>query len=222
MFDEKYFTGTCYFAYRLELKKAIQDLYYKVLCYISQETCVDITDGKGKKALDMGCAFGYTTALLRKLGYDAVGLDISAYAIRRANKTSAYLDFVVADACSTPFRSGSFSLVTCFELIEHTPNPIILIKEQAMLLKEGGICVWTTPMRGFVKKVYDYLRKEKTHVHLMKQEEVEKMLKKNFKNISISSYLLLPIPPQFFNKYFLLHNTPVFMSSEMWIAAIRK
>lgn len=222
MFGQGYFTERLYFAYLLELKEAVQDLYYKVLYYASQKTSKNLMNGRGKKALDMGCAFGYVTDLLRNLGYDAVGLDLSKYAIRKAQQSSAHSNFVVADGNSAPFKNNSFNLITCFELIEHIPKPIMLIEEIGRLLKEDGICVLTTPVRGPIKKLYDRLRGEKTHISLFVPKEVYQIFGKRFKHLSVQTNLLLPIPPQLFNKYFLLNHTPMLLSSEMWISAIKK
>src|SRR3972149_9221598 len=41
----------------------------------------DLLNGTGKRALDVGCAFGYGVSLLRSLGYDAFGTDISSYGL---------------------------------------------------------------------------------------------------------------------------------------------
>jgi len=221
MFDERYFSERAYFAYKLELKQAIQDLYYKILYYVSRHTNVNMLNGKGKRALDIGCAFGYVADLLMKLKYEVVGLDISTYAIHKAHETSVSPNFLVSDACHIPFKNNAFSLITCFELLEHIPNPQLLMDEIETLLKRDGICIWTTPVRGPVQILYDKTRGEKTHISLFKPNEAEKLIQKYFKKSVILTHLLLPIPPQIVNKYFLLHNTPVFMSSGVAIASVK-
>lgn len=223
MYDSRYFVNRLYFAYRLELKKAVQDLYFKILCNASRESSKNLLKGEGRKALDIGCAFGYVTDLLRNLGYDAIGLDISVYAIQKAHKTS-HCEFIVSDARYIPIKGQSFDLITCFELIEHIPNPTSVIREVFRLLKKDGLCVWTTPNRGLIKKIYDLLRGEKGHISLLKPREITCLLGKYFEYNAISTHLLLPIPPQLFNKYFLLYRTPSFLSSEIWITSfsIRK
>ncbi len=52
----------------------------------------------GKKALDFGCGTGRSTRFLRKLGFDAVGVDISEEMVRRARKIDPEGDYrLVAD-----------------------------------------------------------------------------------------------------------------------------
>lgn len=200
----------------------MQELYYKILFNASRDSSENLLNGYGKKALDIGCAFGYVTELLKKIGYDVVGLDISVYAIKKAHEMFTYCDFMVADACHIPIRSQAFDLVTCFELIEHIPRPKMVIEEVVRLLKKDGLCIWTTPYRGPIKRIYDRLRGEKGHISLFKPEEIRMLLQKYFKRNLISTHLLLPIPPQLLNKYFLLQQTPNLISSEMWITSIKK
>ena len=80
---------------------------------------VDLLNGQGKTALDVGCAYGYAVDVLETLGYDAYGVDISKYSIKKGKKFFS-ADFLVCDVQKgLPFKENVFDLVTCFGVIEH-------------------------------------------------------------------------------------------------------
>lgn len=71
-----------------------------------------------RKVLDVGCGTGRMVYLLRKLGVDAYGLEISKYIISRAgNDTQKYIKR--GDILQLPFETNSFDLVTTFDVLEH-------------------------------------------------------------------------------------------------------
>jgi len=222
MFNKRYFSERTYRAYRLGLKRAVQHLYYSILCTASRQTSIDLLNGKGEKALDIGCAFGYVVELLCRLRYDVAGLDISTYAARIAHEASASTEPIIADARLLPFRRNTFSLITCFEVLEHISDPELLVEEIGASLKERGVCVLTTPVEGQVQGLYDLVRCEKTHVSLLKQKEAHTLMSQYVGETLISPYLMLPIPPEIFNRYFLLQHSPTLISSGMMITSVKK
>ena len=211
-----------YRAYKLGLKRAVQDLYYRILCTASKQTSIDILNGKGKKALDIGCAFGYVAELLCKLGYDVAGLDISMYAAQRAHEALDSTELMIADARRVPFRRNTFSLITCFEVVEHIPDPESLAEEIGASLKEGGVCVLTTPVEGRAQGFYDLVRCEKTHINLLKLKEAHALMSQYVGESLILPYSLLPVPPEIFNRYFLLQDSPALISTGMTIISVKK
>ena len=43
--------------------------------------------------------------------------------------------------------SGNYDLITCFEVLEHVMNPLFMMDRIYGLLKPGGVCYLTTPIR---------------------------------------------------------------------------
>ena len=66
--------------------------------------------------LDAGCAKGFLVAALRTRGVDAVGFDISEYAI--ADAPASVRSHVRVGSLNEPI-DGTYDLVTCIEVIEH-------------------------------------------------------------------------------------------------------
>ena len=54
---------------------------------------------------------------------------------------------VGSDLSALPFKSGTFSLITCNMVIEHLENPAPVFKEFARLLKPDGVVIVHTPYR---------------------------------------------------------------------------
>ncbi len=96
----------------------------------------------GKRALDFGCGTGRSTRLLGKLGFDAVGVDISAEMIREALARDATGDYrLVADGTVGPWPDGTFDLILSaftFDNIPTADGKVRLFGELARLLKPRG------------------------------------------------------------------------------------
>jgi SAM-dependent methyltransferase len=90
-------------------------------------------------ALDVGTGEGAFLAELLRLGFSAVGgVEPSSAPIAEAAPEIAPL--IVHDVFRPGLREpGSLSLVTCFQTIEHVPDPASFVAGAAELLKPGGV-----------------------------------------------------------------------------------
>jgi SAM-dependent methyltransferase len=52
---------------------------------------------------------------------------------------------IICDITNIPLEAGFFDLITCFEVIEHLPDPIKCFQELGRLLKPGGTLLVTAP-----------------------------------------------------------------------------
>lgn len=100
------------------------------------------------RVLDLGCAFGFTTRMLRRRGYDAVGVDRSPAYIARARRADPHATYLVADAARVPLPDASFDGVLLLDVLEHLPDERAAIAEVARLLAPGGTLVLSVPHRG--------------------------------------------------------------------------
>jgi SAM-dependent methyltransferase len=92
-------------------------------------------------ALDIGTGEGAFVGELLKLGFtDVGGVEPSSEPIAAADPRIAEL--IEHGVFRPDIRPpGSLSLVTCFQTIEHVPDPAALIRDAAELLKPGGMFV---------------------------------------------------------------------------------
>jgi SAM-dependent methyltransferase len=97
-------------------------------------------DGRGKKALDLGCRDGYWSQKLAQKGYEVVSGDLEPQ----------WAGGIVLDANKRlPFPDNQFDLVWCSEVIEHLNNPAFTISEIERVLRPHGSLLLTTPNRDF-------------------------------------------------------------------------
>jgi 2-polyprenyl-3-methyl-5-hydroxy-6-metoxy-1,4-benzoquinol methylase len=119
--------------------------------------------GKGFNVLDIGCAFGYFLKFCDNLGCNTCGIDVSEYAIERAQKETIAKLYVHDVERGLPiFQDNFFDLVTMFDVIEHLANPYNVLRETHRILKPHGRLAITTPnlnaIERFCRKI---LRNEK-------------------------------------------------------------
>ncbi|HOE10057.1 MAG TPA: class I SAM-dependent methyltransferase [bacterium] len=116
--------------------------------------------------LDIGCGFGSFVLLCRNKGIEAVGVELAEFDVgfaRRRYELSGTPGapesvYVRADALNLPFPSGSFEVVTLWNLVEHVPDYRRLIRETWRVLNPGGLLILIAPN-------YAAFRRE-AHYHL--------------------------------------------------------
>jgi SAM-dependent methyltransferase len=117
------FAGTYYLAYR-DLPEII-----------SQHV-------KGRKAIDFGCGAGRSTRFLQKLGFDVIGVDISADMIERARQLNPEGDYrLTKDDDFSQFEDDAYDLVLSVFTFDNIPtmeNKVRIFKELWRLLKNEG------------------------------------------------------------------------------------
>jgi ubiquinone/menaquinone biosynthesis C-methylase UbiE len=100
-------------------------------------------NGKGLRALDIGCGTGYLLEYLQRYPLDGevVGIDISPYALQFCQRRGANA-LTIASATQVPFPSASYNLIICIDTIQHlTPAgaDLVAVREFARLLCPGGL-----------------------------------------------------------------------------------
>jgi SAM-dependent methyltransferase len=102
--------------------------------------------------LDVGVGgSGYTVIEHARSGGFAVGCDLSLEALRRARHfaESEHVAERIIWACSSaerlPLRSESFDSIAAVAVLEHLPDDLAALREQARVLRLGGLLWITTP-----------------------------------------------------------------------------
>lgn len=186
-------------------EKLVKRNVLEVVKWASRVSGIDFSRGAGKKALDVGCAYGYSTEVLAGLGYEICGVDVSKWVVRQAKANSGGI-FVVCDAqASLPFKAESFDLVTCFDVLEHLPFPEKAIRN--MLESCSGALICTTPNRNVERPVRKIMRDfDETHVSAKSPSEWEKSIRE------VTSHELVKVEA-FFDVTAKLANTSVLFKS---------
>ena len=114
----------------------------------------------GKRALDVGCAYGGFVVALDERGALPTGFDIDtallALAEHNFRDVGKRLPVHRADVTNpddvAPFREA-FDVVSCNDVIEHVRDPAVAIKHIASMLRPGGLAYFEIPNRDAVGAV---------------------------------------------------------------------
>lgn len=109
---------------------------------------------KGKRILDVGCGGGILADAMARSGAEVLGIDLSVKALRvaqlhalEAQTQGVEYREISAEALADE-QPGSFDVVTCMEMLEHVPDPSLVVKACAALVKPGGLVFFSTINRN--------------------------------------------------------------------------
>ncbi len=149
------FPGTYYLAYR-DLPKIIA-------------ACVS-----GREALDFGCGAGRSTRFLKKLGFDAIGIDVSSSMIQLAKNADPGGTYrVVDDGDFSAFEPARFDLILSAFAFDNIPDSVrrceLLRGLRRLLNTEGRIVllgstpeIYTHEWASFTTKDFPENRRAKS------------------------------------------------------------
>lgn len=96
----------------------------------------------GAEILDVGCGTGRNLVELAGFGH-ARGAEPSEAAARVGRERG--LDIVATSVEDLPFPDAAFDLVTALDVIEHTDDDVVALREIRRVVRPGGACVVTVP-----------------------------------------------------------------------------
>lgn len=109
---------------------------------------------QGDRVLDVGCGPGHHMVELIADGYEVAGVEISQDCVSTAQASG--LNVRHSDLSGRlPFNDDSFEYICCLQVLEHLPNPALLLKECARLLTLNGRLFLTIPnFQSYWKDVF--------------------------------------------------------------------
>lgn len=125
------------------------------------------------RIFDISAGIGTQVHLLRKLGYDAQGSEISSEAIAKAaslygiNLVQGYVE----DVCKV--ENGSLDAVTMWHVFEHLPNPGMALPKIRSMLKAGGWLFLAVPNNSM-----DRIRLLPKHWSTSRKERLEALIER--------------------------------------------
>ncbi|MFC1732816.1 class I SAM-dependent methyltransferase [candidate division KSB1 bacterium] len=98
---------------------------------------------KTNNLLDIGCGIGYFLEQAIKRGWNTYGTEFTDHAADICSDKGIKMHKGELDPQN--YQSGSFDVITSFEVLEHINNPIDEINSIKRILKNGGLFYFTTP-----------------------------------------------------------------------------
>ena len=145
----------------------------------------------GTTLLDIGCGEGFFLFNASKAGYTTKGIEISQdaaeYAIREFG-----LDVEAKPFEELRFAENYFDVVTLWQVLEHVPYPLIILKEVHRILKPEGLLATSTPdIESILAKIFrrKWWNLRKLHINQFTVKTLTDMLKRaGFKNVFSTKY----------------------------------
>lgn len=107
----------------------------------------------GKNVLDVGCGGGILAESMAREGAKVTGLDMGAnlLAVARlhAIKTGVTINYIQQTVEKHAWdHPSAYDVVTCMEMLEHVPDPTLIVRACAQLVKPGGEVFFSTLNRN--------------------------------------------------------------------------
>lgn len=113
--------------------------------YLKYLNAINEYANKRQKLLIVGCGIGYELGALQKDGFVyGMGVDISHRFVKEAEKQGVK-NVRWYNGFSLSFKKKMFDLVSSFNVLEHTKEPELFIKEQIRVLKPKGYIIIVSP-----------------------------------------------------------------------------
>src|SRR5688572_14250898 len=155
----------------------------------------------GDRLLDVGAAAGYFVEQARLAGWDAEGVEPSAWATEYATQV---LTQPVRNGTleSARFPDSVFDAITLWEVIEHLPDPRAVISEAARVLRRGGHLILSTPDAGsavarlFGRRWLGW-NKVPEHLFYFDRKNLTQLLRENGFTVTWWSYVSITVTASF-------------------------
>lgn len=142
------------------------------------------------RALDFGCGAGRSTRLLHDLGYDPVGIDVSASMVRQARRLHPDLEFhVIEEGDFSAWPSESFDLVLAcfpFDNIAGAARKSGLLRGLGSLLKpEGALLNVVSSVDIYAHEWVSFTTKDFPENRQARNEEVVRIVTRGFDDVPV-------------------------------------
>jgi len=147
--DESAFYGKKYWLEHQSHDLGFPDIYQRArrdLCDRNLHWLATLLKYKSPPArtLELGCSHGSFVALLKHVGFDAMGIEMSPWVVEFARKTFN-IPMLVGPIEKLELDAGAFDVIALMDVLEHLADPIGTMRHALTLLKPDGLLLIQTP-----------------------------------------------------------------------------
>jgi SAM-dependent methyltransferase len=155
----------------------------------SDQASVSLSDSAQPRALEIGCATGHYLLRLQQAGWQATGIEPGIRPAGMAN--TAGLDVYCGTLENYDAAAESFELAAAWMVLEHVPDPRETLRRLNVLLKPGGVLLFSIPNAGCWETVvfgkHWYAWELPRHLHHFTETSIRRLLEQcGFDHIAIS------------------------------------
>jgi 2-polyprenyl-3-methyl-5-hydroxy-6-metoxy-1,4-benzoquinol methylase len=173
------------------------------------------------KALELGSAHGGFVALLQQAGFEATGLELSAWVVDFARKTFD-VPMLLGPIEDQQIELGTLNVIAFMDVLEHLPDPVSTMRRCLELLKPDGVLVIQTPccprdttydtMLATGSPFLDQL-KSNEHLYLYSQASVRKL----FQDLKAEHLVFEPAIFGHYDMFFVVSRQPLAINTSQAI-----
>lgn len=133
--------------------KALHDINPVRLAYVQDHAGLE-----GKNVIDIGCGGGLLSEAMAAAGANVTAIDMASPSLDVARAHAGQKGLSVnyrqstAEAWAHQYR-GCYDVVTCMELVEHVPDPRLLVHACGKLLRPGGDLIFSSVNRTWLSRM---------------------------------------------------------------------
>jgi len=168
--------------------------------------------GETANALDIGCATGACLHVLQDLGWQALGIDLSPYAVEVARSLVPEAQIFQGAIEDLPPVNAGYGLIVLSDVLEHVTDPSQMMARVFDLLSSGGYVVVLTPdieslSCRLMGSRWPHYKEE--HPVLFGQTSLARLLAETgFMNVQVSPFFK-PVSLTYAEQQFRVYRQPV-------------
>ncbi|MCX7114388.1 MAG: class I SAM-dependent methyltransferase [Gammaproteobacteria bacterium] len=165
------------------------------------------------KVLEIGCAHGSFVALMRHVGYDATGIELSAW-VAEFGKNSFDIPVLTGLIEDHPIPNELYDVIVMIDVLEHLPDPVKTMSHCMKLLKPNGFLMIQTPEfqenmqhTSLIEIKSRFLEQLKfdEHLYLFSKKSVESL----FNRLGASNIQFEPAIFHYYDMFFMVSRQPM-------------
>jgi 2-polyprenyl-3-methyl-5-hydroxy-6-metoxy-1,4-benzoquinol methylase len=107
---------------------------------------------KAKRIMDVGCGGGAFLKIMQEAGFKVIGLELNTKAIAQSRAQGFEVHGRLLHELTPDIARGQFDLISLFQVLEHVPNPVLVMRQAAQwLAPEGHIAISVPAEEGIIR-----------------------------------------------------------------------